>query len=71
MIMHDLEEDHDWLTHVALLASLININVNEVILTVNKRFFVVWYNLAGNIKLNLTKLQLRKTWRKGFLLFWV
>jgi hypothetical protein len=50
MIMHDLEEDHDWLTHVALLVSLIKININEVVLTVNKHFFVVLYNLVGYIK---------------------
>jgi hypothetical protein len=54
--MHDLEKDHDWLTHVALLIPLINININEVMLTVNKRFFVVSSNVAKCIKLNLTKL---------------
>lgn len=58
MIMHDLEEDHDWLKQVVLLISLINININEVVMTLNKRFFVVLYNLAGYIKLNLTKLRL-------------
>ena len=51
MIMQDLEEDHDWLTQVALLISLI-----KLYSMVNKRFFVVLYNLAGYIKLNLTKL---------------
>jgi hypothetical protein len=56
MIMHGLEEDNDWFTPVALLISLINIHINEVVLTVNKRFFVVRYNLVGYMKLNLTKL---------------
>jgi hypothetical protein len=68
--MHDLEDDHDWFTMVALL-SLINIHINEVLLTVSKRFFVVLYNLAGYIKLNLTKLWVLKMQGKCFLLFWL
>jgi hypothetical protein len=36
-------DDHAWLKHVTLLIRLINININKVVLTVNKCFYVVKY----------------------------
>jgi hypothetical protein len=52
MILDALTRDHHWLTHVTLLTWLINMNINTVVLTVNKCFFAVLRNTTECTTLN-------------------
>ena len=47
------------LEHVVLLIQLISIDVDEVVLTVNRFVFVVLHNTAGCVTLNLKVIRIR------------